>query len=166
MKRQTGKNDKNLNLKPACPLGQRFTQYYSYGWDFIEKPIESDIELDSHTEAQKDSETPKTGWKTHTKYPLSLRHIWDYHQDPNKIIGLRFGNTTRIIIIDLDRNSPYHPLNNPKALKKIRKVLEKIGLNRIIIIQSSHSGGIHLIIPLDRELPNFKTAALVRTTLE
>ncbi|MGK7944633.1 MAG: hypothetical protein AB4058_09195, partial [Microcystaceae cyanobacterium] len=77
-----------------------------------------------------------------------------------------FGSTTRYITIDIDRNSPYHPLNDPNAIKTITEALEAIGLCRHVLIQSSDSQGIHLIFPLPEPQHTFKTACLVKTTLE
>ena len=145
MKETKGKNNYQ-HLTPSTVTGQRLTQYYNHGWDFILK-IEGK-------------------WKTINIYPLSPREIWDKHQDPQTIIGLRFGSTTRIITIDIDRNSPYHPFNDPEAIKTITEALESIGLCRHVCIQSSDSEGIHLIFSLPEPLPTFKTACLVKATLE
>ncbi len=145
MKETNGKHNYQ-HLTPDTVTGQRFTQYYHHGWDFI-------LEIDDK-------------WTTINIYPLSPREIWDKHQDPQITIGLRFGSTTRHITIDIDRNSPYHPLNDPEAIKTITEALEAIGLCRHVLIQSSDSQGIHLIFPLPEPLHTFKTACLVKATLE
>ena len=145
MKETKGKHNYQ-HLTPDTVTGQRLTRYYNHGWDFLLK-IEGK-------------------WKTINIYPLTPREIWDKHQDPRTIIGLRFGSTTRIIIIDIDRNSPYHPLNDPDAIKTITRALESIGLCRHVLTQSSDSEGIHLIFSLPEPLPTFKTACLVKATLE
>jgi hypothetical protein len=139
-------NDNYQHLTPDTVTGQRYTQYYHHGWDFI-------LEIDDK-------------WTTINIYPLIPREIWDKHQDPQITIGLRFGSTTRHITIDIDRNSPYHPFNNPDAIKTITEALEAIGLCRHVLIQSSDSQGIHLIFPLPEPLHTFKTACLVKATLE
>ncbi|ACB54628.1 hypothetical protein cce_5282 (plasmid) [Crocosphaera subtropica ATCC 51142] len=146
MKKKTGKQQNYQHLTPSTVTGQRLTQYYHHGWDFI-------LEIDDK-------------WTTINIYPLSPREIWDKHQDPQITIGLRFGSTTRHITIDIDRNSPYHPFNDPDAIKTITEALESIGLCRHVLIQSSDSQGIHLIFALPEPLHTFKTACLVKATLE
>lgn len=145
MKETKGKHNYQ-HLTPDTVTGQRFTQYYNHPWKFIKKE--------------------EGTWTSINEYPLSPREIWDKHQDPRTIIGLRFGSTTRIITIDIDRNSLYHLLNNPDAIKTITEALEAIGLCRHVLIQSSDSEGIHLIFSLPSPLPTFKIACLVKTTLE
>lgn len=133
-------------LTPKSETGRRFTEWYSHGWDFIEKTA--------------------SGWTTVDFYPLSPREIWDKHQDPATIIGLRFDKTTRVLTLDLDRDSAYHPANDPAAIEKIKAAMEEIGLCRHVLTQSSTSGGLHLIYPLSAEVPTFKAACLLKTTLE
>jgi hypothetical protein len=135
------------NLTPASPTGQRYTQWFNHGWDIIQK-------------------APDKTWKTQSEYPLSPRAIWDKHQDPKTIIGLRFGQTTRISILDIDRGSPYHPANDREKYQDLLGALEEIGLCRPIIIQSSDSEGLHILYPFREEMPTFKTACLVQNTLQ
>ncbi len=145
MKETNGKHNYQ-HLTPDTVTGQRFTQYYNHAWKFIKKE--------------------EGTWTSINEYPISPREIWDKHQDPHQIIGLRFGSTTRIITIDIDRNSLYHLLNDPSAIKTITEALEAIGLCRHVCIQSSDSEGIHLIFSLPEPLPTFKIACLVKATLE
>ena len=145
MKETNGKHNYQ-HLTPDTVIGQRFTQYYNHAWGFIKKE--------------------EGKWTTIKEYPISPREIWDKHQDTHQIIGLRFGSTTRIITIDIDRNSLYHLFNDPDAIKTITEALEAIGLCRHVCIQSSDSEGIHLIFSLPEPLPTFKIACLVKITLE
>ena len=134
-------------LTPASETGKKFIQWFgNHGWDHIEKSCDK-------------------GWRTISEYPLSPREIWDKHQDPNIIIGLRFGQKTKTLTLDLDRGSAYHPWNDPKKYQEIIYSLEEIGLCRHVIIQSSFSEGIHIIYPLPEEVPTFKAACLVQMVL-
>ena len=135
------------HLTPETVIGQRYAEYYNYGWDFIKKEEEKK-------------------WRTINEYPISPREIWDIHQDPHQIIGLRFGSTTKHITLDIDVGGIYHPINDPKAIKKITEALETIGLCRHVCIQSSYSEGIHLIFALSEAQETFKAACLVKATLE
>jgi hypothetical protein len=133
-------------LTPKSETARRFTHWFNHGWESIEK-------------------TP-TSWTTITEYPLSRREIWNRHQDPSKIIGLRFGTTTRFLALDIDIPSPYHPANDPAALGTIKAALEKVGLCRHVFIQSSHNGGVHLYTPLPAAVPTFKAACVLKAALE
>ncbi len=145
MKETNGKHNYQ-HLTPDTVTGQRFTQYYNHAWDFIKKE--------------------EGTWTSINEYPISPREIWDKHQDTHQIIGLRFGSTTKHITIDIDRKGIYHPSKDPQPIKTITGALESIGLCRQVCIQSSDSEGIHLIFPLPEPLPTFKTACLVKATLE
>ena len=81
------------------------------------------------------------------------------------LIGLRFGKFTRYAMLDIDAESPYHPDNDPSALPLIREALETIGVYRTILIRSSDSGGLHLYIPFDDELPSYGTAQAIKWCL-
>jgi hypothetical protein len=135
-------------LLPASDIGQKFVKWFSHVWDFIIKP------------------NGEENWKTEKQYPLSARRIWQLHQNPELLIGLRFGTTTNYLVIDIDRHSPYHPYNNPKEFKRIHQTLEEIGLCRPILIQSSHSQGLHLYYFLNEKIPTFQAASLLRVTLK
>ncbi len=144
--KETNQKHNYQHLTPATVTGQRLTQYYNHGWDFIKNE--------------------EGTWTTINEYPISPREIWDKHQDTHQIIGLRFGSTTKHITLDIDRKGIYHPINDPKPIKTITEALEAIGLCRHVCIQSSESQGIHLIFPLSEAQHTFKAACLVKTTLE
>ncbi len=144
--KETNEKHNYQHLTPDTVTGQRFTQYYNHAWNFIKKE--------------------EGTWTSINEYPISPREIWDKHQDPHQIIGLRFGSTTKHITLDLDKNGICHPTKDPNAIKTITEALENIGLCRHVITQSSDSEGIHLIFPLPEPLPTFKIACLVKATLE
>lgn len=146
MSARTKKQPEYRDLTPTSEVGKRFTHWFNHGWDFIEK-------------------TPN-GWTTVKEYPLSPREIWDSHQDPATLIGLRFGSTTRFITLDIDRHSPYHPAHDPAKIGNLKAALEQIGLCRGVLVRSSDSDGLHLIYPLPAQVPSFKAACLVQTTLK
>lgn len=130
-------------LPPAHPLGARFCQYFSHPWKHIYKPLAAPGE--------------KTQWIA-AKYFLELRTLWERYLDPNTIIGLRFGSSTRYCLLDVDRGSCYHPANDEAAFKSVLAALEEIGLCRPLVVRSSNSDGLHIYYFLDRPLPTFGLA--------
>jgi hypothetical protein len=126
----------------------KFCRLFSHRWHFITRSV------------------GQSNWTTETRYPIKPANLWHYWKDPNTLIGLRFGQSTRYALLDLDRHSPYHPENDPTALSRIRAALEGIGLYRTLLVQSSESGGLHLYLPLPGELPTYDLALCLRQTLE
>ncbi|MCY7284268.1 MAG: hypothetical protein LH679_12715 [Cyanobacteria bacterium CAN_BIN43] len=150
--RSPQKSHSNASLLPADPIGARFCQWFNHRWDFIYAPLPAKEE--------------KTEWLTERRYPLELRTLWRVHQDPNELIGLRFGNQTRYCLIDIDRGSEYHPANNSSKFKDVLAALENIGLCRSIFITSSSSDGIHVYYFLPELLPTFGLASAIKFALE
>ncbi|KAM3112758.1 hypothetical protein [Phormidesmis sp. 146-33] len=134
---------------PLDPLGKKFCQLFPYLW----QPIVGQNE-------------PDPNWQTITKYPMRPRVLWRQWQDANQLVGVRFDSLTCYGMLDIDRQSPYHPANDPTALKLIRAALETIGLYRSILIRSSFSEGLHLYIPLPIPMPTFGIASAIRQCLE
>lgn len=143
---------KPASLTPADPLGARFCQWFSHPWNFIFAP------------------TPTLGekpqWQTETAFPLQPRNLWQQYQNPDKLVGLRFGDETRYCLIDIDKSSPYHPANNFSGFKDVLNALEEIGLTRPLVVQSSWSGGLHVHYFFERALPTFSLACAVKFALE
>lgn len=82
-------------------------------------------------------------WQTESRYPLSDRMVLQ-----NDILyGVRFGKTTNYVLIDIDKESPYHPAQDPFAVSHIIDALEPLGLVRGLMCQSSYSKGLHLYFP-------------------
>ncbi|MBE9063206.1 hypothetical protein [cf. Phormidesmis sp. LEGE 11477] len=79
------------------------------------------------------------------KVPLVLGSI-ESHYRRDYIIGKRFGKLTNYLMIDVDRNSPFHPCNG--GIKPILDAMEALGLCRYLVVRSSSSGGIHIYFPL------------------
>jgi hypothetical protein len=134
---------------PIAPLGRRLCEIFGqHPWDFIQAP----------------APTPgdKPHWKTITDYPLRPRVLWAKWQDPDQLIGVRFNAQTRYGLLDIDAESPYC---NPESLAEIRAALETIGIVRTLLIRSSHSGGLHLYIPLPEPIKTFDLAVALHECL-
>jgi hypothetical protein len=132
---------------PANPHGARIAEIFTYGWSWIEAP------LDQH---QLD-----TAWKTNSKYRLKPRVLWSRWQDTSSVIGVRFGSSTRYAMLDIDVNSPYID-----QVDNILGALETIGIVRTVPIRSSWSGGLHIYCPLPQEFPTFGVACALKQCLE
>lgn len=137
---------------PLSETGQRLAALFPNGWDWI------------HSTPAPDRQ--KTEWETIRRYPLTPIELWSLHQDPEHIIGVRPSTSTRWGIIDLDRPSQYHPAQNPRALETILNALEDIGITRTLINQSSHSGGLHLYIPLPELVSSYWLSITLKYHLE
>lgn len=137
---------------PASETGQRLAALFPNGWDWIY--------------ADPPSRDNKPNWETVKNYPLSPIEQWSHHQNPDILIGIRPSATTRWGILDIDRHSPYHPAQNPAALQTIQNTLEDIGITRTILNQSSHSGGLHLYIPLPELVSSYWFSITLKYHLE
>ncbi len=104
-------------------------------------------------------------WQTNRKYRLTTGEFVKLYTDELSLLGVSFGNETRYIMLDIDRDSPHHPANDPQAYARLLSTLEKIGLVHPVSIRSSHSGGIHIYYFFSRPLKTFRIAALIRVTL-
>lgn len=135
-------------LMPSHPLGQRLCGIFSYLW---------------HTICG--DNVPDPQWKTNTKYSLRPRVLWQQWNDPNMLVGVRFGATTSYALIDIDRASPYHPANNPVGWALLLAALETIGIVRYVLVRSSSSGGLHLYLPLPHVVPTFGLAQALKQCL-
>jgi hypothetical protein len=134
---------------PLDPLSQRLCATFLYPW----QPI---VGLND----------PAPEWQTITKYPLRPRVLWELWQDPTQLVGVRFGSQTSYALLDIDRDSPHHPAQNPNALPTLRLALETIGIYRTVLIRSSSSEGLHLYIPLPIAVPTFGLACALKQCLE
>ena len=110
----------------------QFLQLFSYRYDYIRK--------------SKD-------WTTCTNYlnDTLLLALWE---STDEIVGVRFGPKTKYCLLDIDINSPHHP-HNSNNLKEILGALEEVGLTEPIIIQSSHSKGLHIYYCFKSGIPTY-----------
>lgn len=107
-----------------------------------------------------------TGWHTEGRYPLTSEKLALKWSDPESVVGVRFQAETRYALLDIDSGSPYHPHISSDSIFKIEFSLEAIGINRIIWIQSSDSGGLHGYIAFPEPIKTYKTAQLIHQTLQ
>ena len=131
---------------------QTFASFFPYSWKFIY--------------AKNVDRTNKPEWKTETRYPITGRRLYDYWADNETLIGVRFGNQTEYALLDIDKGSPYHPNNNHEKFKTVLQALEDIGLVRPLIVQSSHSEGLHIYYPLWQAVPSFGIACAIKACLQ
>lgn len=108
---------------------------------------------------------PKPNWTTNIARPLNIAELIRLYNDTDKLIGVGFGKKTKYAMIDIDINSVQHPRNSEAEFKKVLNSLERVGLVRYIVLQSSVSGGIHIYFPLPSEYNTYHVAALIQTTL-
>lgn len=133
---------------PTDRTGSQLCKIFSYAW----KTIEADA--------------PAAGspaWRTIKNYPLRPRSLWQKYCDPETLVGVRFDKTTRYGVIDLDVGGRYC---NEASYIRICEALETIGIVRTIPIRSSHSGGIHVYIPLPSDVSTFDLATTLKYALE
>ncbi|MFQ4143964.1 hypothetical protein [Chlorogloeopsis sp. ULAP02] len=132
---------------PAESLGKRYVERFWHPFGAIVAPSLV--------------EGTKPAWRTIDHY-LQPSQLWKLHQDKSKLVGLRFDDTTSYATIDLDFFGDYH---NIESINRIKAALENIGIVDIIILQSSFSGGYHLILTFASPLPTFALACALEITL-
>ena len=137
---------------PLSESGQRLAKLFPNGWDWIY--------------ADAPGPGSSIAWETIKKFPLSPIEQWTLHQDPSCVVGLRPDRSTRWGIIDIDATSKYHPSQDPTAITTILNALEDIGLCRTLLNQSSHSGGLHIYVPLPEPMSSFGMAVALKYALE
>jgi hypothetical protein len=109
--------------------------------------------------AEQTAPNEKPTWQTESRHPLSDRLILQ----GGLLYGVRFGRTTKYVLIDIDRGSRYHPASDSQALRRIQDALEPLGLPSCIILTSSYSGGLHLYFPFDQPQVSWEIALGVTT---
>jgi hypothetical protein len=139
-------------LTPESETAQTFTSFFPYGHKFI-------YATSNHANGKPD-------WKTEKRYPITARRLYDDWQDPDMLIGVRFGTNTAYGVLDIDKNSPYHPHRNEEKFRGILQALEDIGLVRPLILQSSFSEGLHVYYPLPDQVSSFALACGIKTCLQ
>lgn len=115
----------------------------------------------------RDENGKKKNFRTHSEHDiLTDTEFTRLHQHADKTLYLRMGETTNVFILDVDRDSPYHPHNNQKSWLGVTELIEKKFNVRGIVTKSSSSGGLHVIYPLKNEVNSDKLAHVVWNTLE
>ena len=127
----------------ASDTQDKFNHWFNHGWDSIyQRPTDE-------------------SWLT-AKFFLTPSQIWEKWQNPDELIGLRFGVNTRYGLIDIDYGSKYH---SDDGLRAIKGALETIGINEINLIRSSFSDGLHLYYFLPELVNSFQLAQTVAIAL-
>ena len=106
--------------------------------------------------------TERPDWKTESRHPLGDRLI----QQGSYLYGVRFGPTTRYILIDIDKGSIYHPIRDRLAWKRLVATLEPLGLVQPVACTSSYREGLHLYFPFSSAQKTWAIALVVATLLE
>lgn len=78
---------------------------------------------------------------------------------------MRFSSQTGYCLLDIDKNSPYHPSRDPLAIPKLVNSLEPLSLAAYLACTSSYSGGLHLYFPLAKPQKSWELAAAVTALL-
>jgi hypothetical protein len=118
----------------AFETQEKFNHWFNHGWDSIyQRPTDE-------------------SWLT-AKFSITPSQIWEKWQNPDELIGLRFGVNTRYGLIDIDYGSKYH---NEASLREIKGALEDIGINETILNCSSSSEGWHLYYFLPELVNSFQ----------
>lgn len=135
-------------------------------WQAVSEPDSLFLALFPHRFDYLWAEHPDPGerpdWQTESRYPLSDRLL----QQGAYLYGLRFGKLTRYCVLDIDKQSVYHPTRDPFAIKRMVAALEAIGLVSYVAVTSSYSGGLHLYFPFAEEQESWAIALVVSTLLE
>jgi hypothetical protein len=140
-------------LTPSDPKAATFIRHFPYAYQWIY--------------SEESDRTGKQQWYTETRYPIDGRHLWARHQEQNnKFVGVRFAPETKYCLLDIDRDSPNHPRQSESKFKGILHSLEAIGLNRPLLIQSSHNEGIHIYYPLSESVSSFSLACGLKSCLK
>jgi hypothetical protein len=120
------------------PTQQKFR--YVPEWDDF-------LDLFPHRGSYLWAEHPTAGdrpdWQTETRHLLSDRLIIQGAY----LYGVRFGQLTHYLMIDIDHGSQAHPSRDPYAIGRIIDALEPLGLVSCVPVRSSYSDGIHLYFP-------------------
>lgn len=136
---------------PEDPVGIRLLKYFDYQW--------------RHLRGKTVSRLQKVQWRTEKRYFIKKRNLWIDWQKDNIQLGMGFDNECQRVMIDIDKDSFYHPSKDENAYKSILDTLEDIGLCRPVVIRSSYSGGLHIYYFFSEKLNTYQTALLIRTIL-
>lgn len=101
-------------------------------------------------------------WQTESRHPLSDRLI----DQGAYLYGVRFAKETRYCLIDIDRQSQYHPTSDSQAIARIIDALEPLGLVSALCCTSSYSGGLHLYFPFEQPQKTWQLAIALQSLLE
>jgi hypothetical protein len=139
------------------PTQQKFR--YVPEWDEF-------LDLFPHRGSYLWAEHPTAGdrpdWQTETRHLLSDRLM----MQGAYLYGVRFGQNTHYLMIDIDHGSQLHPLRDPFAIGRIIDALEPLGLVSCVPIRSSYSDGIHLYFPFAHGQKSWAIAQAAESLLQ
>ncbi|MEM9536438.1 MAG: hypothetical protein AAF268_11610 [Cyanobacteria bacterium P01_A01_bin.3] len=121
-------------------------------WDFIEAPIPQ--------------RTQRPAWNRITQYPLVPGLLLERWESTKTVVGTSFGDRTSYCLVDIDRDSQYHPYSNEAGFNQVLGTLETVGLTRPLIVRSSASEGLHVYYPLPAPVSTWKLANLLANTCQ
>ncbi len=161
----SGEGQQDMKLKPAnysetalTEIKEGLLTYFNHLWRFIEAENTEDLRI----------EKPK--WVTEKRFPLEIPTLLRRFLDLNLLVGIRFNTNkesrVRYLMIDIDRQSKNHPLNNEENFRRLLHALEDAGLPGYVLVQSSHSRGLHLYFPLSKAIPTFAASCFLKKTVE
>lgn len=144
---------------PYTSVQQKFR--YVPEWDEF-------LDLFPHRGSYLRAEHPNAGdrpeWQTETRHLLSDRLIMQGSY--SYMYGVRFGQNTHYLMIDIDRGSQFHPAHDPFAIDRIVDALEPMGLVSYVPIRSSYSDGIHLYFPFAHGQKSWRVAQAAESLLQ
>lgn len=125
-----------------------FLALFPHRWDFLY--------------AEQVAPGKRPNWYTEKRYPLNDRLI----EQGSRLYGVRFGPTTNYLMLDIDRQSPFHPANDRVAFERVKAALEPLGLLSCVMVTSSWSKGLHLYFPFAEAQASHEIALAAVTLLE
>ena len=120
----------------------QFLQLFSHRYDYIRK---------------------SENWTSYTNY-INDTLLLALQEATDEIVGVKFGPKTKYCLLDIDIDSPHHP-DNSNSLKEILGTLEEVGLTEPIIVQSSHSKGLHIYYCFKSGIPTYSLGYLLFSRL-
>lgn len=139
----------STQFKFVPDLEDEFLKLFPHRWDYL---------WADHTPPG-----TRVEWHTESRFPLGERLI----QQGSHLFGVRFAQNTAYFLLDIDKDSPYHPTRGDRfATGRILEALEILGITDHVAVSSSYSQGIHLYFPLPEALPSWEIAATVSQCLK
>ena len=99
-------------------------------------------------------------------YPIKPEVLWEKYHNPDLLMGVSFRSKTHYCLEDIDRGGDNHPLTNINKFEDILQRNKEIGLHGHVLVQSSHSGGLHVFYPTPEEVSSIRLACAIKQTAE
>ena len=134
-------------LSASPSTANPFLALFPHRWDFL------------YAEHPEPGEQPD--WRIESRFPLSDRLI----QQGAHLYGVRFGTSTKYVLLTIDSESDHHPNRDSFSIDRILTALEPLGLVRPLICTSDANGGLQVYFPFKEALPSWEIALAVTTLL-